>query len=369
MGSRPVRLGMIGCGLISHAHGIAARKSRHQVSFTACMSRTIESATAWADEYGCERAYDKLDDMLAGEKLDGVVIASWPSLHCEQILACIETGIANILCEKALVTCGDEALRVWNTAHKAGACVVEGYMYRHHLAMRRLEELTAMGGNGPLDSIHAVFNMLDDTRAASSADPGWRRRADAGGGVAFDFLCYPVDAACHFAAARPVSAQANASFGPHGTIDRLAGVLEFANGVMAIVESSRHASLEQCLEIRHADTTLAIPFAWSPPGEVHINITRSKGFLELESRTETIVPTVAHDGRLVDFPVYTRQMDNFVEVILGRDKPLVAIEGAVINAYVIDALLASLESGQREDIHLPDTIPLPAWIKNMNESS
>lgn len=363
MGSHPVRLGMVGCGLISHAHGIAARKSRHQVTFTACMSRTIESATAWADEYGCERAYDKLDDMLAGEKLDGVVIASWPSLHCEQILACIEAGITNILCEKALVISGDEALRVWNSAHKAGARVMEGYMYRHHLAMRRLEELTAMGGNGPLDSIHAVFNMLDDTRAENSADPGWRRRADAGGGVAHDFLCYTVDAACHFAAALPVSAQACASHGPHGTIDRLTGLLEFANGVVAVVESSRHASLEQRLEIRHADTTLVMPFAWSPPGDVNIDITRTTGFLEVETRTEFIVPTEPHDGRLVDFPVFTRQMDNFVEVIIGSKEPLVAIEGAVINAFVIDALLTSLKSGQRETIQLPDTIPARSWAR------
>jgi len=30
-----------------------------------------------------------------------------------------------------------------------------------------------------------------------------------------------------------------ASYGSHGTIDRLAGLLEFSNGVFAVVENSR----------------------------------------------------------------------------------------------------------------------------------
>jgi predicted dehydrogenase len=355
MADFPVRLGLAGCGLISHAHGRAARKSQYDVSFVACMSRSMESAQTWAAEYGCEHAYDNLDEMLASEELDGVVIASWPSVHCEQIIACIEAGVSNILCEKALVTNGAEALQVWHAASKAGAVVMEGFMYRHHPGIQRLEALSTASGNGPVDSIHAVFNMLDETREDTSVK-GWRRRPDAGGGVAHDFLCYPVDAACHFAAAYPVRAQATGSFGPYGTIDRLAGLLEFSNGVFAVVESSRHANLNQRLEIRCANTTLAMPFAWSPPGDVHIDIMQTHGFLNRQIRTETIVLDVSHDGRLVDFPVFTGQMNNFVETILGIAEPLVSAEGAVVNAFVIDALLTSMESAKSEAVTLPGVI-------------
>ena len=314
----------------------------------------MKSALAWATEYDCNRAYDNLGEMLAREELDGIVIASWPSLHCEQILTCIEAGVPAILCEKALVMNGAEALRVWNAANQARVNVVEGFMYRHHPAFQRLEELLCTDKNGQLDSIHSVFNMLDETPKISS--PGWRRRADAGGGVAHDFLCYPVDAACHLAGGHPVSAVATGSLGPHGTIDHLVGVLEFGNGVTATVESSRRTQLNQRLEIRCENATLALPFAWTPPGDVQIDITRTTGFLDQEIQSETIIPGALHDGRLVDFPVFSRQMDNFVEVIRGNSQPLVSLQGSVINACVIDALLASLESGSREAISLPRSI-------------
>ena len=363
MTSGPIRLGMIGCGLISHAHGRAARKSQHEVSFVACMSRTMKSANAWADEYGCQQVYDDLEKMLIAQELDGVVIASWPTVHCEQILACINAGIAYILCEKALVTNSGEALQVWRAARQTGATVVEAYMYRHHPSIRRLGQLFVDDNNGPLDSIHAVFNMLDETRLDSPAD-SWRRRSDAGGGVAYDFLCYPVDAACHFAGALPTSAQASASYGPHGTIDRLTGLLEFANGVFATVESSRHACLGQRLELRFANATLSLPFAWSPPGKTSIDVSSSRGFLKNESRSETIDAEEQHDGRLVDFPVFTRQMDNFVDVIQGRADPLVGVEGAVINALVIDALLASVESGKRVAINVPAEFQQQGFVRS-----
>ena len=314
----------------------------------------MKSARAWATEYDCDRAYDNLGEMLARETLDGIVIASWPSLHCEQIIDCIKAGVPAILCEKALVINGAEALGVWNAARESGATVVEGFMYRHHPATRRLEELLYTDKNGPLESIHAVFNMLDETQ--DSCSPGWRRRADAGGGVAHDFLCYPVDAACHLAGAHPVSARATGSSGPHGAIDRLVGVLEFANGVIATVESSRRANLNQRLEIRCANTTIALPFAWTPPGDVQIEIIRTSGFLDQETQSETITPGASNDGRLVDFPVFTRQMNNFIEVIRGDAQPLVSLQGSVINACVTDALLASLESGSREAIKLPQSI-------------
>ena len=314
----------------------------------------MESAQTWAAEYGCQQAYDDLGEMLAGEELDGIVIATWPSLHCEQIMACIEAGVPAILCEKSLVMSGAEALKVWDAANQRGTNMVEGFMYRHHPAIRRLEDLVCTDKDGPLDSIHAVFNMLDETREGSS--PGWRRSTETGGGVAHDFLCYPVDAACHFAGALPVSVQATGSQGPHGTLERLVGTLEFSNGVIATVESSRRANLNQRLEIRCANATLALPFAWTPPGDVPIDITRTTGFLDQETQSEVITPGASHDGRLVDFPVFTRQMDNFVEVVRGESAPLVPLAGSVINACVVDALLASLESGSRETINLPDSI-------------
>jgi hypothetical protein len=60
----------------------------------------------------------------------------------------------------------------------------------------------------------------------------------------------------------------------------------------------------------------------------------------------------AHDGRLVDFPVFTLQLNNFVEVIKGEATPRVPLRDSVISACVIEALLASVASGSREFVQL-----------------
>ena len=100
-----VRLGLIGCGRISHAHGIAVgRIGAYKVRFVACSD--VRQEAAFARAYGCDKAYDDAAQMLAEEKLDAVVLATWPAQHREQVEMCLEAGHKFILCEKALATSG-----------------------------------------------------------------------------------------------------------------------------------------------------------------------------------------------------------------------------------------------------------------------
>ena len=43
-----VKLGIVGCGGISHAHGIAANENAEKVRFVACCDVQAERAAAWA---------------------------------------------------------------------------------------------------------------------------------------------------------------------------------------------------------------------------------------------------------------------------------------------------------------------------------
>ncbi len=354
----PVRLGMIGCGLISHAHGRAALKSDRNIRFIACATRRAEAARAWADTYGCANAYTDIADMLRHETLDGAVIATWPVDHRRHIEICLEAGIRFILCEKALTTGADDALTIWRAAAQTGATIVEGFMYRHHPAIRRLEEIIEAGDLGRLDTIHGVFHMFDPEDADPEDDArGWRQRADAGGGVPFDFLCYPVDAANHFAGALPVRvfAQGGRS-AKYGTINRLYGLIEYENGCFATVESSRRASFDQTLRLTGAKAILELPVAWSIPGDITITRIESPAFLARETTTIAIPQSEPHDGRLIDFPVFKWQLENFAEVIRGTATPRMALTASVVNLFVLEALVASFRAGEPVGIALPEEI-------------
>ena len=94
----------------------------------------------------------------------------------DHVLGCLEAGARNILCEKSLALTGAEALEIWRAADEAGAVVVEGFMYRHHPAIARIDELLAAGSVGQLDNIWAAFSLFDP--ADSEADDPKRPRVN-----------------------------------------------------------------------------------------------------------------------------------------------------------------------------------------------
>jgi len=348
----PVRLGIIGCGLISHAHGRAARRSAQQVHFVACASRSAERTRAWAAEYGSEASYTDYRDLLRHPDLDGVVIATWPSQHHEHIVACLEAGVRYVLCEKALTTRADHALDIFRRARTVGAIVLEGYMYRHHPVMDQLTH--ELGKLGRIDHIHAEFNMRE-AGAGSPAISDWRRDPEAGGGVPFDFACYPVDAIDRLAGAPPIRASGCGFVASaNGTVSRLYGMIEYANGCVGTVASSRSASFSQTLIVSCEGGRLELPFAWSAPGNVSLRVVTSPGFLELESReVEVTWPTPTRTPSLLDLPTFTRQIEHFAAVIRGRTEPHMSLSESVTNIYVLEALLASDREGRRVNVALP----------------
>jgi predicted dehydrogenase len=347
-----VRLGMIGCGLISHAHGKAAQKSAEAVRFVSCASRRADVAKAWAETYGCDSYHTDYREMLRNKALDGVVIATWPSGHREQIEAALDAGVRFILCEKSLVTSDIDALAIREAARRAGATVVEGFMYRHHDVIRKAEEIVSSGALGTIDSIHATFHMYDPETA--DAGQNWRQNREAGGGVLHDFLCYPVDAANRFAGALPVRVFASGSDSEkHDVTNRLYAQIDYANGSVATVASSRKAAFQQALTVAGSQAILEVPLAWSIPGDAMLRVTTSPSFLA-EERTEYRFPREApHDSALIDFPVFIRQLENFARVILETAEPVMSLESSVVNEFTLSAIERSYRSGMPERVDLP----------------
>ncbi|MFV0334163.1 MAG: Gfo/Idh/MocA family protein [Tropicimonas sp.] len=191
-----VRLAIVGCGRISHAHGIAAQRiGPDKLRLVACADIDPDKARDFAETYGCEAHYGDPAAMYAAGGFDGVVLATWPAQHLEQVTQALDAGIRFILCEKALATSGADAAEIWRRAKAAGTTVVEGFMYLHHPLIKTLEAELATGVAGPVDWVRSTSSFLFP-EAADGTDPGrsWRFKTDTGGGVPWDLLCYPVNA-------------------------------------------------------------------------------------------------------------------------------------------------------------------------------
>jgi predicted dehydrogenase len=175
-----VRLGIVGCGGISHRHAPATATSA-EVAIVACCDTRTDVAENWAATYGCEHVYGDYREMVDELELDGVLLATWPVQHCEQILGCLAAGVRFILCEKALTTSRAEALEVFRAAEAASATVVEALMYRHHPAVKRVEQLLGEGSIGAIDSVRACFSVLDpEEPSADDSVTGASKQSAAG---------------------------------------------------------------------------------------------------------------------------------------------------------------------------------------------
>jgi predicted dehydrogenase len=178
------QLGVVGCGGISQVHAEAIKRTKGRVHAVACCDVRREVATNWMQQHGCERCYTDYREMIRKEKLDAVLLATWPNQHREQIEQCLKLGMRKILCEKALALTSKEALNILAMVKRAKAFVMEGFMYRHNPVIRKMEQILSTGQLGPVDNVRACFSAFDaETASASDPNRDWRQRKE--------LLCFP----------------------------------------------------------------------------------------------------------------------------------------------------------------------------------
>jgi D-xylose 1-dehydrogenase (NADP+, D-xylono-1,5-lactone-forming) len=342
-----LRLGIIGCGGISERHASGAAQS-DEVDIVACCDVRLEAAEDWARRHACERAYGDYRTMLREHELDGVILATWPNQHHEHILGCIEAGARAILCEKSLTLTGAEALDVWSAATAEGALVEEAYMYRHHPAFRLLEEVVANGEVGDVDTIRAAFSLFDPTEAgADDPERDWRQRPELGGGVPWDLAGYCVDACNRFAASPPLHVAAFASRSErYGTIDRLFALIQYENGRVGFVESSKRSDFDHQLRITGSDGHALLDAAWRIETDTEVRVSRSTGWGLFETNR---IPVASADP-------YRLQLEHFARVARGESEAIPTLAESVVTAYTLDALLESASGRAVVPVEVPGAV-------------
>jgi predicted dehydrogenase len=143
--ARPVRVGVIGCGLIAqvqHLPNLRALPGLFEV--VAIADRDERRAHGCAKRFGVPRVYGDGEAILE-EDIEAVLIATSGD-HADLVIAAVEKGLA-VLVEKPLcldlATAGSLVDRLRTTHHR----VMLGYMRRYDEAFRRLEALARDDGD------------------------------------------------------------------------------------------------------------------------------------------------------------------------------------------------------------------------------
>ena len=318
-----LRWGLLGTAHINRRL-IPAMRAARRSSVAAVASRDGARAASYAAEWNIPVAHGGYDVLLRDPSVDAIYIPLPNALHVEWTLRALDAG-KHVLCEKPLAASAEDVDRVDAVSRARQRVAAEAFMFRHEPMMARILELIAANGVGEIKTIAAGFTF------AQSRDHDVRLDKTLGGGSLWDLGCYAVDIARLVAGAPAVEAFGYANDGPSGVDETFTGLLRFATGVVATIQSGFRTPYRMWLDVGGTDGTLRCTSPFRPGPRDEIEWTRGG-----ETRR------VAVEGSTL---LFVRMVEDFVAAALDGGTPAVSLADSRANAAALAALARSAATG------------------------
>lgn len=298
-----------------------------------------------AARYGV-RLYPTLDELLAGEKPDGIILATPNRLHAEGGLACVAAGVP-VIVEKPIADTVENATRLVEASEAAGVPVLTGHHRNYGPVMAKARAIVQSGRLGPLVAVvgTAMFYKPDDYFDVGG---GWRRMP--GGGPILLNLIHEVNNLLSLVGdiVRVQAVTSNATRG-FPVEDTAAMVFTFANGALGTFllsdaaasarsweqtakENLSYSSFddEDCYHIAGTDGSLSVPTM------------RVRTFAGTRSWWEPMNTTVESIDR--SDPL-ANQVSHFAAVIRGEAEPICSARDGLKALQVVEAVTEAARTG------------------------
>ena len=258
----PLNIGMIGYGFMGRAHSNAYRRVanffpdlKYRPVLKAVCARNEERARAFADTWGYESIETDWRKLIARPDIHAIDICTPNDLHREIAIAAAAAG-KMILCEKPLARTAAEGEEMCQAVEKAGVLNTVWYNYRRVPAVTLAKNIIDSGKLGRV--FHYRANFLQDWTINADLPQGgeglWRLDVEAAGsGVTGDLLAHCIDTAIWLNGKITSVTAMTETFVKErlhnltgqvqkvGIDDACAFLARFANGSLAIFESTRYA--------------------------------------------------------------------------------------------------------------------------------
>lgn len=324
-----VGLGLVGLGWWG---GVLAGKTAATgvASVVSCFARTESARDEFAEAHGCTAA-PSIAAMLEDPAVGGVLIATSHSSHLELIDQVASAG-KPVFVEKPLTLTASEAREVVAIGERTEVPIQVGHQRRRSAANRAIKALIDDGTMGPVQM--ATTNQ-SVPGALSHAPDAWRRdRSESPLGGMTSLGVHKIDTLHYLVGPmkRVFTLSKNTMSDPE--IDEATVVaIEFENGAVGTLVTSFVTPVISTVRVFGLGIS------------AHNEADGTKLFLQ---RTEDGPARTEVELTPVD-PIVS-QLTEFAAVVRGEKQPEVgAVEGAAVVA-VMDAMVASDESGQPVDV-------------------
>ena len=181
-----IKIGIIGTGNISRSHFKGYSSNPNVEIYALCDIHEGRLKTA-GKEFGVERLYTNLDEMLALPELDAVSVTTWNSEHAPVTIAALKAG-KHVMCEKPMATNVEDAKAMLEAAKESGKHLQIGFVRRFGNDAEVLKDLIENGFFG--DIYYAKASYL---RRNGNPEGWFGDKSRSGGGPLVDLGVHVID--------------------------------------------------------------------------------------------------------------------------------------------------------------------------------
>ncbi|MBD3293558.1 MAG: hypothetical protein GF393_11585 [Armatimonadia bacterium] len=192
----PIRWAIVGCGDITNKAVAPALNEHPDAEIAAFFSNTPERAEQMRSTHNADRASSNLSDVVSGDDVDAVYVASPVHRHAAETIAAIRAG-KHVICEKPMALAVEAGERMIEAAEKADVRLAVAYYRRFFPKSRKIRTLLDDGAIGkPIVCEITICSRPDITPENPKY---WRLIPEEGGGGALmDVGSHRLDLACYF---------------------------------------------------------------------------------------------------------------------------------------------------------------------------
>jgi len=342
----PVRLGLIGGGLISAKH-IEASKNISNGNLVALCDVNPDRRLL-ADQLDIPFFTD-YREMIHQAELEGVIDGTPNRFHAEIGMFCAQQGI-DVLTEKPIASTLEEGKRLVEAVTEAGIHLLVGHHRRYYPPIRRAREIVKSGELGQLVGISMLWALM---KPDNYFEVAWRSQK--GGGPVLINIIHEMDNLRFICGdVAEISARARRLVRAGEVEDTVIINFELVDGALgtALVsdttpspwsyeltsgENSDYFETDQdCYRFLGTKASLSFPNmdVWSHPNG------REKGWWE---------PLTKHSENVPFSAPFTAQLEHFCNVIRGQEEPVITAADGLMTLATTLAIYQSAETGAPVD--------------------
>ena len=348
----PVKVGVIGCGVIGSRHlGIASEASH--IELVAAADLIERNRTRATERFDPPKMYDNDLDLLDDAEVEAVVLAFPTQYRTEVALRAFERG-KHVLIEKPIAMNAAEVEQLIAARGDliSGCCSSRN---RFSAAARLATQLITTGGLGELRSVHCRA-IRGAGKEPDTPRPDWRlTKALNGGGILVNWGCYDLDYLLGitgwqlkpqtvFAQTWTVPQVFQSHIAPGSDAEtHYTALIRCEGGTVLSVERGEFMTMHthQGWEVIGTEGSLKLTMGDGEPENVIYNRTTTEDGVASTSLSELgEAPASQYGNPLADFAAGIRE----------HRQPLTSLENALVVQKITDAIYASAETGNAVEI-------------------